>query len=303
MKRPLAAACLIALWVATGGCRSAAPASPDPARFDAAVAWTFLEGQVALGPRNPGSPGHEACRQYLLARLADYAGSPVSQDFTVQVGQENLSLSNIIATYNHPGSPHVLLCAHWDTRPRADHDPDPAKVNDPILGANDGASGVAVLLELAHVLSTTTVPYKVSIVLFDGEDYGVTLDEYLLGSTYYAAHLPSDPPTRGILLDMVGDKDLTIQQEQYSLAYASSIVNALWSKAAALNESAFVPQAGYAIYDDHLPLNRAGVPTVDLIDFDYPYWHTTQDTADKCSASSLGSVGRVILATLREGLL
>ena len=303
MRNLVAAGCVVALWVVTEGCRPAAPASPDPPRFDQAVAWTFLQAQVAFGPRNPGSPGHQACRDYLLARLQDYAGQPLLQDFTVQVGEETLALSNIIATYNPGGSPHVLLCAHWDTRPRADQDPDPAKVNNPIPGANDGASGVAVLLELAHILSTTTVPYKVSVVLFDGEDYGITLDQYLLGSTYYAAHLPSDPPTRGILLDMVGDQDLDIYQEEYSLAYAPSIVSAVWGKAAALNETAFVAQPRHAVYDDHLPLNGAGVPTADVIDFDYPYWHTTQDTPDKCSASSLGAVGRVLLAVLREGLL
>jgi glutaminyl-peptide cyclotransferase len=303
MRNLVAAGCLVVLWTATAGCGSAAPASLDLAHFDEAAAWTFLQAQVDFGPRNPGSSGHEACRQYLLARLEEYLGQPVSQDFVVQVDQDTLSLSNIIATYNPAGSPHVLLCAHWDTRPRAEHDPDPAKVNDPIPGANDGASGVAILLELAHVLSTTTIPYRVSIVLFDGEDYGITLEDYLLGSSYYAAHLPSNPPTRGILLDMVGDKDLDIYQEQYSLLYASSVVNAIWTKAAALKETAFVPQVGYAIYDDHLPLNQAGVPTADLIDFDYPYWHTTQDTPDKCSPSSLGAVGRVVLATLTEGLL
>lgn len=303
MRNLRLATCLLLVWLLPVGCSSGAGLSCSDSRFDEARAWEFLVAQLAFGPRNPSSQGHQACRDYLLARLQEYCGSAFTQDFTAQVGEETLALSNIVGVCNAEGSPHLLLCAHWDTRPRAEHDPDPANWDTPILGANDGASGVAVLLELARLFAAAPPSYKVSIVFFDGEDYGVALKDYLLGSKYYAAHLGSDRPARGILLDMVGDKDLDIYQEYNSLAYAPTLVEALWTTASNLGEKAFVAQPRYSIIDDHLPLNEAGVATVDIIDFDYPYWHTVGDMADKCSAASLGAVGRVVLRAVREGVL
>jgi Zn-dependent M28 family amino/carboxypeptidase len=303
MRNLLLTVCLLGGLLASVGCSSAACSAPEGSLFDQNSAWRFLLTQVSFGPRTPGSPAHQACRDYLLARLQEYCDTASAQDFTAVVGQETLSLSNIIGVRNPNGSPHILLCAHWDSRPRADEDLDPANWNKPIAGANDGASGVAVLLELARVLAAAPPWYKVSIVFFDGEDYGVEIKDYLLGSKYYAAQLAQDRPARGILLDMIGDKDLRIPQEGNSVAAAPDLVNAVWGVAASLGERTFVPEAGYTILDDHLPLIQAGVPTIDLIDFDYPYWHTVQDTADRCSPASLGAVGRVLLAALTEGLL
>ena len=303
MRLPLVAAWFVAVVVASPGCSRATPDESPASAFDQDRAWSCLVAQVAFGPRNPGSTGHALCRDYLLKALQAYCYSATTQEFEAQVGQDALHLSNLLGTINPSGSPHVILCAHWDTRPRADQDPDPRNWNTPILGANDGASGVAVLLELARVLGTTPVPYQVSIVLFDGEDYGVAIDDYLLGSKYYAAQLPADPPTRGVLLDMVGDADLQLYQEGYSVTHAPSLVQAVWGRALSLGQTAFIPQVRHTIIDDHLPLISAGIPTIDVIDFDYPYWHTVQDTVDKCSPASLGTVGRVLLSCLKEGVL
>jgi Zn-dependent M28 family amino/carboxypeptidase len=199
-----------------------------------------------------------------------------------------------------------LLCAHWDTRPRAEQDPDKSKRNKPILGANDGASGVAVLLELASLLRTKAPPIGIDIALFDGEDYGAEGDHanYLLGSRYFAKNRPSSYlPRFGVLLDMVGDKNLELPKEGFSVRYAPGVVNLVWSTARELGISQFVDAAGEDIIDDHLPLNEAGIPTIDLIDFNYPdptnrFWHTHQDIPENCSPESLEAVGAVLVHVL-----
>jgi Zn-dependent M28 family amino/carboxypeptidase len=195
-----------------------------------------------------------------------------------------------------------LLCAHWDTRPRADHDQNIERRNEPILGANDGASGVAVLLEIASLMSKQPPPVGVDIVLFDGEDYGLEGDtpNYLLGSRHFADTKPPEyVPRFGILLDMVGDRSLEISKEGNSVAFAPDIVELVWATARSLNCPEFVDVVVEPITDDHVPLNEAGIKTVDLIDFRYPdethrYWHTHEDTPDKCSVESLEVVGTVL---------
>jgi len=293
----LALACLL-LWIGCG--EPEVPAQRAP--FDGEAAFVFLQEQVAFGPRSPGSAGHEQCRLYLTNKMAEFCDSVSEQSFTYLGATPPLTMTNILGTRNPSAPLHILLGAHWDTRPRADRDPDPSKRSQPILGANDGASGVAVLLELARELKAEALPYRVTFALLDGEDYGVTLEQYFLGSKYYAQNLPEPRPKRGIIVDMVGDADLALYQEPNSRLYAPSLVDAVWSLAAQLGMDAFVPQQGEAaILDDHMPLNAVGIPTIDIIDFDYPYWHTTMDTVDKCSPASLRAVGSVLLAGLRRG--
>ena len=196
----------------------------------------------------------------------------------------------------------VLLAAHWDTRPIADHDPKPENRETPILGANDGASGVAVLLELARVFKTHPPPRRVVIVLFDGEDYGKTADDMFIGSRFFARNLGKWKPDYGILLDMVGDKNLTLPIEANSWNANRAFTAAIWNRAAALGLAPFQQRLGPAIMDDHVPLIKVGIPMVDIIDFDYPYWHTIEDTVDKCSPKSLEVVATLVISVVYDGL-
>lgn len=275
------------------------PTRPTGPQADRAYQW--LLAQCAFGPRNPGSAGHTDCRRYLVAELAKTAHRVTTQDFAIMVDGVNLELTNIIGQHNPEATDRVLLCAHWDTRPYADQDPRPEMQNTPIPGANDGASGVAALLELSQVLKDRAISQGVDIVLFDGEDYGRTTRDMFLGSRHYASSPLASPPDQsfGILLDMIGDADLQIYQEGFSVQYAAPIVTRIWNAATELGYgNIFIEQVDYTLNDDHLFLNAAGIPTADVIDFRYPYWHTVDDTPDKCSGTSLQIVCEVVLQTL-----
>jgi Zn-dependent M28 family amino/carboxypeptidase len=194
-----------------------------------------------------------------------------------------------------------MLCAHWDTRPFADMDRIENQ-NEPILGANDGASGVAVLLELAFYLQKNEPPLGIDIVFFDGEDYGREgdLDSYCLGSRYFAENNPGIYPRFAVLLDMIGDAQLQIPREGYSQQFASQIVDLVWKAAKNVNAYQFLPEVRNYVFDDHVILNEAGIPAIDIIDFEYPdashrFWHTLEDTPDKCSPQSLKTVGEVLI--------
>lgn len=212
-------------------------------------------------------------------------------------------MTNIIASFGLEKEERILLCAHWDTRPWADQDQTPENREKPILGANDGASGVAILLETARNIQKSEPRYGIDIILFDGEDAGIPgqSESYALGSQYFAKNKDIRyRPSFGILLDMVGDKDLQIYQEENSLEYAPQIVELVWNRAQKLVLPAFIPTPGYEVNDDHLPLIRVGIPCIDIIDFDYDYWHTLEDTPDKCSPESLEQVGMLVLSLLYE---
>jgi glutaminyl-peptide cyclotransferase len=277
--------------------------------FDATQAFSYLKRQTDFGPRVPNAPAHEQCLNYLRQELSQYADAVNTQPFSIEgYSGEQLHLTNIIASLNPQATTRVLLIAHWDSRPRADQDHDPAKRELPILGANDGASGVAILIELARAYRSSPAAVGIDILLVDGEDYGREGDtkNYLLGARYFADHLPQGfHPAFGILLDMVGDKQLEIPKERYSLRYAPDIVEQVWSTARALGIGQFVNSTQNFVTDDHLPLNDAGIKTIDLIDFDYPdqtnrFWHTSEDTPDKCSPESLAAVGTVLLHVIYE---
>ncbi len=215
---------------------------------------------------------------------------------------DTLRLVNIIGNFNVGASKRILLAAHYDTRPVADMDPDPVNRLTPIIGANDGASGVAVLLEIARALGGAKPPVGVDIVFFDGEDYGEAGRpwDFCLGSAWFADNLKGYRPAAAIIVDMVGDRDLKIPMEGYSSAASGRLVDELFGIAAKLGVEQFANEAGHTIIDDHLPFIRAGIDAVDLIDFDYPHWHTVADTPDKCSPASLEAVGRVLLEYIRS---
>ena len=282
---------------------SSVPAEPT---FDSNRAFKYLQTQCDFGPRPPGSPAHRQTRDYLISELKKFAGEVVAQDFTYQSATDLLNLTNIIAIFgtSEPKikshrTEKVLLAAHWDTRPFADHDPDPEKRHLPILGANDGASGVAVLLELARAFHTKPPNKQVIMVLFDGEDYGRTTDEMFLGSRYFASDIDDKwRPDYGILIDMVGDKNLDIYIERFSKAAAPDIVDKVWRLARKLGLDGIYDEVGRSILDDHIPLIEVGIKCIDIIDFNYPYWHSVEDTPDKCSPKSLETIGRLLLGLI-----
>lgn len=271
----------------------------DIPEFDGAKAFEYLKAQTDFGPRNPNSTGHQKCLDYIAGELSRGAESVSRQNFTHHgYDGEVLKLTNVFGSFNSRAADRILLLAHWDTRPRSDEEKDPAKQDRPILGANDGASGVAVLLEIARLLRQTPPPIGVDILFVDGEDYGKShdLESYFLGSKYFMKVKSENyRPRFAILLDMVGYRDLQIPMEQNSITFAPEAVELIWSTAEKLGVTQFINVPGEQISDDHVPLNSGGLPTVDIIDFQYPYWHTTQDTPDKCSAESLEAIGKVLM--------
>jgi len=286
--------------------------------FNSDSAYAFVEQQVALGPRSPGSDGHRAAKRYLSKKLKEYAGNNAvfRQDFT-QIGYQSdtLSLSNFIAAFNTRSRNRIMLCAHWDTRPRADEAENPADQVKPILGADDGASGVAVLLELARTFKENPPPIGVDIVLFDGEDYGKkdSLQHYFLGSRYWA----ENPPVKGynprfsVLLDMVGGKDAIFPKEGYSMEYAGVLVNAIWDVAAEMGyEDQFPDVVGKPIQDDHVIINEIlNIPALDIIHHKpkgeqlfASYWHTPHDNMHNISTETLGKVGQLLTEVIYNRL-
>lgn len=276
------------------------PALPE---FDAARAFELLTAQCDFGPRAPGSDAHEQCKQYLVERLRESADSVTLQTFDAPLYLQSgtFHLTNLIARFGS-GRGGLLLGAHWDCRPWADQDPDPANHNTPILGASDGASGVAVLLELARLFHETPPPMPVTIVLFDGEDSGRTLEEFCVGSRYFASQLGSERPDHAIVVDLVGGADLRLPKELNSVQSDRPLTDLIWDVAERLGKQAFEDRVRGPIYDDHVPLIQAGIPSVDIIDLDYKYWHTLGDTPEHCSKDSLKAVGDVLVEVIYREL-
>jgi Zn-dependent M28 family amino/carboxypeptidase len=240
--------------------------------------------------------------EWLGGYLAERADTLIVQGFThVTTDGDTLPLRNFLARFYVPDTSPILLLAHWDTRPVSDASTDPAEREKPVPGANDNASGTAILLVLADMLKANPPPRSIDLLLVDGEDYGdfAVGRDVFLGSRYFAANLPEGYDAEfGVLLDMVGDRDLDIYIESHSNRYAPEVVYRVWNIAHRIGfGDVFHREVGYTVNDDHIPLNEAGIPTIDVIDFDgYPetYWHTPEDTPDKVSASSLEVVGAVV---------
>ena len=283
-----------------------APAPRPPLDGDAALA--LVHRQLAFGPRVPGTEGHAAQLAWMVARLDSLGPEVVTDTFRhVTAAGDSLTLVNVLARFRPEQTRRILLLTHWDTRPRSTEAKDPALQAVPVPGANDGASGTAVLLELARVLSLQPPPMGVDLLFVDGEDYGPELDDMLLGAKRYAATLPQEGrPIYGVLLDMVGDADPLFPPEGLSVQYAPFVVQKVWRAARRMGYADYFPEtAGAPLVDDHVPLNQAGLPTVDVIDFSYgpghAWWHTPDDTADKVSASTLKMVGEVMAELIYSG--
>lgn len=270
------------------GCSGGTPIPmPD---FDGERAFQHAEKQVSYGPRPPGSEAHRMTGDYISRTLEENGWQVKEQSF--QFNQ--VEGRNIYGVAGPEDGLWVILGAHYDTRPVADQDK--LSPESPVIGANDGASGVAILLELSRVLVPSTLDIHLWLTFFDAEDSGgLNGNEWAFGAMNFAQSLEGHPDAV-VIVDMVGDADLNIYQEQNS---DPSITDEIWSIAGELGNTGFIPEAGRTILDDHVPFLRIGIPAVDIIDFDYPYWHTTEDTLDKISADSLEQVGRTLQAWLQ----
>ncbi len=267
----------------------AACAPDQPRTFSGDQAYAHVLEQCALGPRPPGSPANRAAGDAIIAHLRQWDWAVEAQEFTYR----DTPVRNIIGRAG--SGPVVIVGAHYDTRRAADME-DPTR---PVLGANDGASGTAVLMELARTLDKDRLRYEVWLAFFDAEDNG-NLDgwEWCVGSTYMAEHLTVQPKAV-VVVDMVGDAD---QQFYFEHNSDPALLQELWQIAAALGYGdTFIPEYRWTVYDDHVPFARRGIPAADIIDFDYPYWHTTRDTPDKVSPQSLERVGQVLEVWLEKG--
>ncbi len=262
--------------------------------FNAERAWQDVLAQMQMGPRTPGSTAHQQAVEYIQSELKK-AGWKVEVQQTERMGHP---IQNIIAKRGS-GSPWVIFGAHYDSRLVADEDPDIANQTMPVPGADDGASGVAVLLEMARVLPKA--PGKqIWLVFIDTEDQGrISGWDWILGAEAFAESLRSKP-TAVVIIDMIGDTNLNIYREKSS---DKAITDAIWDTAARHGYSdQFINEEKYSILDDHLPFLELGIPAIDIIDFDYPYWHTTSDTYDKISPASLAIVGNTLIAWLEGDL-
>jgi glutaminyl-peptide cyclotransferase len=274
--------------------------------FEGKRAFEWLTRQYQMGPRVPGTAAHDSCFAFLVATLQGFTPHVETDTFYYDspVLKNEVKLLNVVARFRPEISQRVVLGAHWDTRPWSDRDPVPARRSLPVPGANDGASGVAVLLELARHLGHRNPPsVGVDIVLFDGEDLGTPEDPngWFRGSHRYVEQISDEKhPLFAIVVDMVGKKDLALHWEGHSRAQASNVVDLVWEEGRALGVRSFRSDVKHTVFDDHIPFLNAGIPAVVLIDFDYPEWHTTRDTPDKCSPESLEGVGRVLLSLITK---
>lgn len=288
----------------------AAP-TPVPAPIDGDRAFKYLTQICEIGPRPAGSAANAKQRALVAAHFQKMGAKVVEQPFTGRDPRsgKRVAMANLVGSWYPERKERVVIGAHYDTRPFPDEDPDPAQKLTPFIGANDGASGVALMMEMAHHLKTLPTSWGIDLVLFDGEELVYGHDgEYFLGSKEFARVYVEGVEGRranfeyeaGLVLDMVGGRDLQINQEPHSLNLAPKLVREVWGVARQLKATAFRNRVGRAVMDDHLPLNNGGIPTIDIIDFEYPYWHTAQDLPKNCSGASMAQVGRVVTAWLSK---
>ncbi len=299
---------LLPALLLAAACRDAAPPTRE---FNGEVAFTYLERQVGFGYRIPGTPAHAATAAWLDSLLRSRADSLIVQAWThVTAKGDSLPLVNLVARFNPAARERVLFLAHWDTRPVSDN-PNYTGPRTPVPGANDGASGVAVLLGMADALKQLPPTVGVDLLFVDGEDYAdfhAEPNDVLIGSRYYAAHQPPGPkPLYAVLLDLVADRDLRLLPEGQSVLGAPEVVYLVWTVAKEIGHGdVFVnaPGQGPTLIDDHVELQKAGIRAIDVVDFSYGpdngYWHTPADSLDKVSPQSLQVVGDVALALIRR---
>lgn len=284
--------------------------------YNADSAYVFVANQVAFGPRVPNTDAHKKCGDYMVATLQRFGAEVTEQRVQLKAYNNTiLDARNIIGSFNPEQKTRIFLCAHWDSRPYSDNDTDSANYHTPVQGANDGASGVGVLLELARLMQQVPPTIGVDIILFDAEDYGRPSfdksadigDSFCLGSQYWSRnpHKEGYKPKYGILLDMVGGKNPTFLQEYFSMLYAPDVMKIVWKKAHQLGyQDYFISQPGNPVIDDHYYINKiANIPCIDIIHYSnqtgfVDTWHTIYDTMENIDKTTLGVVGRVVTAVV-----
>jgi hypothetical protein len=291
---PLAATIVCGVLI----CLSCSSPRIQPPEFDGDRAYDYLVKQVEFGPRVPGTEASARCRRYMCEHFSQLGLEVDSQVFNHDdsYSRSTIVMVNVVASAWGESDAALVLMAHYDCRPRAEYASIPELMEKPIDGANDGASGVAVLMEMANLFAARKPPCRVDLVLVDGEDWGVTgdRDNYMLGSREFARRGIRDRYRFGIVVDLVGDSDQQIYREAFSERYAKPLNDVIFETAARLGISTFYDSVKHPVLDDHISLNIGGVLSADIIDFDYAYWHTELDTPDKCSGESLANVGRVL---------
>lgn len=283
--------------------------SPD---FNADSAFNFLEKQISFGPRIPNSKEHKACGDWIVKKFKQFGLSVTEQKAQVtNWDKRSINVRNIVASYNPGASQRIMICAHWDSRPYADNDPNTANHNTPVLAADDGASGVAVMLEMARHIAASNLSIGVDFICFDAEDLGKSEyeDSYCLGSQYWSAnpHVPGYKAKFGILLDMVGAHGARFVWEDVSFRYAEPILRKVWETAQKLNfGNYFIYARRGGITDDHYYINKiSGIPTIDIINTQdgspsgfAPHWHTVNDNLNVISKNTLLAVGQTVLEVI-----
>ena len=314
IRHMASAAAAIALFISCGAGKQASRADSNDSLpteqasntlFSPDSAYAFVEKQVSFGPRVPGSDPHRLCGDWLVSRLKESGADVTAQTATLTTFDgTRIPMRNILARLNPSAEDRILLLAHWDSRPWADHDPDPQKRRQPVDGANDGASGVGVLLELARIFAGKTGHSGIDILLCDAEDWGEESndDSWALGARHFAANPPYEgyAPKAAILLDMVGAPDATFMREYFSQLANPALADEIWSTAKALGYGdMFVNRMGSAVNDDHVELIKAGIPAIDIIDYRegsgfFSGWHTSADSMPAISKETLGAIGSVL---------
>jgi Zn-dependent M28 family amino/carboxypeptidase len=288
---------LLAVALQGGACGRGEATIPSP--FDGERALGYARTFMDFGPRVPGTDAHKRAGEWIVSEMRQRADTVIEQTWThTTKSGATLPLRNVLARFNPMAEERLLYVTHWDSRPVADKSSTDSLRKLPTPGANDGASGVGLFLALGDVLKGTPPGIGVDLLFVDGEDYGTfTPDvDVLLGSMYFANNLPSANyrPLFGVVFDMIGEADLRIPQEEYSVTRAPEVVERVWRTAADMGYgNVFVPASTYGITDDHLPLLDKGLRVIDVIDLDYAHHHTVNDTIDKLSARSLKIVGDV----------
>lgn len=322
MKRPFFFTLCLCLMVAAASCANSAKTNPPVAdakaepvsvpTFNADSAYQYVARQVSFGPRVPNTEAHRACGDYLAAKLKQFGAQVYNQHLSLSAYDGTLlKARNIIGAYNPQARKRIALFAHWDSRPWADADPDESKHYTPILGANDGASGVGVLLEIARQLGQKQPALGIDIILLDAEDYGThtsyrgehTEEAWALGAQAWARnpHVSGYNARFGILLDMVGGAEPQFYYEALSQEVAPHVNRKVWQAAKELGyRRYFIPQTGGEITDDHTFINRySGIPTIDIIPYNFfEHWHTVKDDMDAIRKETLQAVGQTVMQVI-----
>jgi hypothetical protein len=284
------------------------------AKFDGERALKYLKQLCDIGPRISGSEGMKKQQEIVEKHFKDLGATVARQEFKARQRsrKEATDMVNLVISWHPEKTRRVLICSHYDTRPIADQEANRNNWNKPFVSANDGTSGVAFLMELGNHMKDLKCEYGVDFILFDGEEYvfettrGGDGDKYFFGSEHFAKDYLESKDKRkfryeaGLLLDLFAARDARLRVEQYSYAAAPKLVEQLWSVARQAGVKSFVFEAGYEVQDDHLALLKVGIPTIDLIDFDYPHWHKLSDTLDKVSGSQMADVSKVITLWLQK---